>query len=160
MSREDEGDVFGGFDALGEGGARPFAPEQMVACEACVRANAPTRLTCLYCGAALPRTKEGAALWRPKLKRLEDWEQGFNVVTLARAAGALTSDAAEEAAALLRLDAGGLKEMSLAGRAMPLARVGSADEAWLIVDKLRELGLNTEVFPDDVLARSTTSPSA
>ena len=153
MSREDDGDAFGGLDALGEGAARPFAPEQLVACEQCVRANAPTRLTCLYCGAALPRTKQGAALWRPKLKRLEDWEQGFNVVTLTRAAGALTSDAAEEAASLLRLDAGGLKEMVLAGRAMPLARVTSADEAWLIVEKLRGLGLNTEVFPDDVLAR-------
>ncbi|HEX7317023.1 MAG TPA: hypothetical protein VF297_24190 [Pyrinomonadaceae bacterium] len=153
MSREDEREAFGEFDALGEGAARPFAPEQMVACEECVRANAPTRLTCLYCGASLPRTKEGAALWRPKLKRLEEWEQGFNVVTLTRAAGALTSDAAEEAASLLRLDVGGLKEMSLAGRAMPLARVTSADEAWLIVDKLRELGLNTEVFPDEVIAR-------
>lgn len=153
MSREDDGEAFGDFDALGGGAARPFAPEEMVACEECLRANAPTRPACLYCGAALPRTKQGAALWRPKLKRLEEWEQGFNVVTLPRAGGALTSDAAEEAASLLRLDVGGLKETVLAGRAMPLARAASADEAWLIVQRLRELGLHTEVFPDEVLAR-------
>jgi hypothetical protein len=153
LSREDEAEVFGGFEAEGFGGARPFAPEQMVACEECLRANPPTRLVCLYCGAALPRTKQSAALWRPKLKKLEEWEQGFNVVTLARAAGALTSDAAEEAASLLGLDVGGLKETVLAGRAMPLARAPSADEAWLIVERLRELGLGTEVFPDEVLAR-------
>jgi hypothetical protein len=36
---------------------------------------------------------------------------------------------------------------------MPLARAASADEAWLIVERLRDLGLNTEVFPDEVLAR-------
>jgi hypothetical protein len=153
LSREDDAETFGGLDALGEGGARPFAPEQMVACEECLRANAPTRMTCLYCGVTLPRTKQSAALWRPTLKKLEEWEQGFNVVTLPRAAGALTSDAAEVAASLLRLDAGGLKEIVLAGRAMPLARAASADEAWLVVEKLRELGLSTEVFPDEVLAR-------
>lgn len=153
LSREDDAERFGALDALGEGAARPFAPEQMVACEECLRANAPTRLKCLYCGAALSRTKQGAALWRPAQKKLEEWEQGFNVVTLPRAAGALTSDAAEEAASLLRLDAGGLKETVLAGRAMPLARAASADEAWLIVERLRELGLSTEVFPDEVLAR-------
>jgi hypothetical protein len=145
--------MFGGLDSLGSDAARPFAPEQMVACEECLRANAPTRMKCLYCGAALPRTKQSAAHWRPTLKKLEEWEQGFNVVTLPRAAGALTSDAAEEAATLLRLDVGGLKELVLAGRAMPLARVATADEAWLVVERLRELGLSTEVFPDEVLAR-------
>jgi hypothetical protein len=153
LSREDEEEGFGEFDAGGSGGARPFAPEQMVACAECLRANAPTRPTCLYCGATLLLTKQSAALWRPKLKKPEDWEQGFNVVTLPRAAGALTSDEAEEAAALLRLDVGGLKETVLAGRAMPLTRVASADEAWLIVERLRGLGLMTEVFPDEVLAR-------
>jgi hypothetical protein len=156
LSREDEEERLDGLDALGEGGARPFAPEQMLACEECLRANPPTRSACLYCGAALPRTKQSAALWRPTLKKLEEWEQGFNVVTLPRGAGVLTSDAAEEAASLLRLDEGGLKEIVLAGRAMPLARVASADEAWLIVERLRELGLGTEVFPDEVLARRPT----
>ncbi|MET0648792.1 MAG: hypothetical protein ABW208_19445 [Pyrinomonadaceae bacterium] len=153
MSGEDDAERFGGFDVRDSDAVRPFAPEQLVACEECVRANAPTRVTCLYCGAALPRTERSAALLRPTLKKLEEWEQGFNVVTLARGAGALTSDAAEEAASLLRLDVGGLKEIVVQGRAMPLARSASADEAWLIVERLRELGLGTEVFPDEVLAR-------
>ncbi len=153
MSREDEGEAFGGLDARAGEAVRPFAPEQLVACEECLRANAPTRLTCLYCGAALPQTEQSAALRRPVLKRLEEWERGFNVVTLPRAAGALTFDAAEEAASLVHIEAGALKEISFEGRALPLARVGSADEAWLIVERLRELGLHTEVFPDEVLAR-------
>jgi hypothetical protein len=126
----------------------------MVACDVCLRANAPTRLLCLYCGATLPQTEQSSALRRPTLKKLEEWEHGFNVVTLARAAGALTSEAAEEGASLLRLDSGRLKEIMLAGRAMPLARASSAGEAWLVVERLREMGLNTEVFPDEVLARS------
>ena len=159
MAREDE---FAGLEELGPNGvrepeaARPFAPEQMVACDECLRANAPTRLSCLYCGAALPRTEQSAALRRPVLKKLEEWEQGFNVVTLPRATGVLTSEDADEAASLLRLDAGGLKEITVAGRAMPLARASSADEAWLVVERLRALGLNTEIFPDEVLAQRPT----
>jgi hypothetical protein len=153
LSQEDDAERLGGFDVRDNEAARPFAPEQLVACDECLRANAPTRMACLYCGAALPRTKESAAHWRPTLKKLEEWEQGYNVVTLARGAGALTSSAAEEAASLLRLDAGGLKEIIVQGRAMPIARTASADEAWLAVEKLRELGLVTEVFPDEVLAR-------
>ena len=156
MAREEE---FAGLDESGPDGgraseaARPFAPEQMVACEECLRANPPTRMMCLYCGAKLPQTAQGALLRRPTLKKLEEWEQGFNVVTLARAPGALTAEAAGEAASLLRLDAGALKESVMAGRAMPVARASSADEAWLVVERLRELGLNTEVFPDELLAR-------
>ncbi len=155
MAREEE---FAELDETGQTGvrepaaARPFAPEQMVACVECLRANAPTRMLCLYCGASLPATPLGAALRRPVLKKLEEWEQGFNVVTLPRAAGALTSEVADEAASLLRLDVGGLKELVLANRAMPLARASSADEAWLVVERLRALGLNTEVFPDELLA--------
>jgi hypothetical protein len=159
LASEDE---FAGLDESGETGeraseaARPFAPEQMVACEECLRANPPTRLLCLYCGKVLPATPQSAALRRPTLKKLDEWEQGFNVVTLARAAGALTSEEAAEAASLLRLDIGELKETVLAGRAMPVARASSADEAWLVVERLRELGLSTEVFPDEMLARRPT----
>jgi hypothetical protein len=155
LPREDEntGAEGPGGQAGGREAARPFAHAQMVACEVCLRPNAPTRLTCLYCGEPLPLTKEGAALRRPVLKKLEEWEQGFNVVTLPRASGALTSDEAEAAASLLRLNEGALKEITLAGRAMPVARAASADEAWLVVERLRALGLFTEVFPDEVLAR-------
>jgi hypothetical protein len=154
VAREEEFERLGRLEgARRDDAARPFEPGQMVACDECLRANPPTRLACLYCGATLPASAQSAALRRPALKQLEEWEHGFNVVTLGRAPGALTSEAAEDAAALLRLDVGALKEMTLAGRSMPLARAASADEAWLVVEKLRALGLNTEVFPDEALAR-------
>jgi hypothetical protein len=35
---------------------RAFAPEEMVTCNECLRANAPIRDTCLYCSAGLPRS--------------------------------------------------------------------------------------------------------
>lgn len=156
MAREEE---FAGLDESGQlagrepDAARPFAHEQMVACEECLRANAPTRLTCLYCGAKLPATEQSAALRRPVLKKLDEWEQGFNVVALAGRAQATTPEMLEEAASLMRLDAGRLGEIVNSGLALPLARTSTAEEAELVVERLRALGLQAEVFADEALAR-------
>jgi hypothetical protein len=126
----------------------------MVACEQCLRANPPTRMDCLYCGATLPATEQSAALRRPTLKKLEEWERGFNVVLLPRAGASPKPDAVEEAAPLLRLEASRLAEIVASGRALPLARASSAEEAELVVSRLGALGLNTEVFTDEVLTRA------
>jgi hypothetical protein len=154
LPREDE---FQAFDrnvaGTGETEAvRPFAHAEMVACDRCLRANAPTRMTCMYCGAALAATEQSAALRRPTLKKLEEWERGFNVVLLPRAG--LKADAFEEAAVLLRLEASRLAEVVASGRALPLARASSVEEAELVVNRLRAFGLTTEVFADEVLTRA------
>ncbi|HWW77112.1 MAG TPA: hypothetical protein VNZ44_17045 [Pyrinomonadaceae bacterium] len=133
--------------------ARPFAHAEMVACDECLRANAPTRMACMYCGAALPMTERGAALRRPTLKKLEEWERGFNVVLLPRAGSWLKTEAVEEAAVLLRLEASRLAEIVASGRALPLARAASVEEAELVVNRLGALGLDAEVFADEVLTR-------
>lgn len=140
-------------ESSGATAARPFAPEQLVACESCLRANAPTRMSCLYCGATLPQTAESEKLRRPSLKKLEEWEQGFNVILLPRGERAPAPESVDEAASLLRLDASRLAEIVDARRALPLARASSAEEAELIVRRLGALGLSAEVFADEELAR-------
>src|SRR5688500_2575287 len=72
---------------------RRFTAEELIACEKCARANAPTRMNCLYCGALLPVTEQRAELVRPTLKKLEEWEQGINVVLLPRGEGQIQPDA-------------------------------------------------------------------
>ncbi|HJQ32545.1 MAG TPA: hypothetical protein VJ866_10210 [Pyrinomonadaceae bacterium] len=154
MPREEEFQAFE-QNVAGPGeaeAARPFAHAEMVACEQCLRANAPTRMTCMYCGAALPVTEQSAALRRPTLKKLEEWERGFNVVLLPREG--LKTDAVEEAAVLLRLEASRLAEIVASGRALPLARAASMEEAELVVSRLRALGIIAEVFADEVLTRA------
>lgn len=156
MPREED---FQAFEQPGAGqGAdaapRPFAHAEMVACEACLRANAPTRMSCLYCGAVLPANERSAALRRPTLKKLEEWERGFNVVLLPHARASLKPGALDEAAALLRLDAARLDEIVASGGALPLARAASAEEAELVVSRLGAHGLAAEVFTDELLARA------
>ncbi len=132
------------------GGVRGFAPEQLVACGRCSRTNAPTRMNCLYCGAALPRTEERAALLRPTLRKLEEWEEGFNVVLLPGPTQPAASDKLGDAASLLKLEVAHLEGCLAAGRALPVARTAS-EEAELIIKRLGALGLAAEVFGDEAL---------
>ena len=156
MPREDEFKAFGDLaQEPSEASAAPrrFTAEELVACDECARANAPTRMNCLYCGARLPVTEQNAALRRPVLKKLEEWERGFNVVMLPRARAELSPEEIAEAASLLRLDASRLTEMIESRRALPLARTSSTEEVELVSKRLGALGLAVEVFADEVLSK-------
>jgi hypothetical protein len=153
LSREEDVQAFDEFDERPSDAPRRFTPAEMVACDACLRANAPTRMSCLYCGARLPVTEQSAALRRPALKKMEEWEQGFNVVMLPRADSGLMPEAIEEAASLLRLGAARLSQIVGSGRALPVARASTLEEAELVVSRLGPLGLVAEVFTDEELAR-------
>ena len=152
MSREEEQVEVGEFDA--EPSARPFAPGEMVACGECLRANAPTRMDCLYCAAPLPVTERSARLRRPALRPLEAWEQGFNVILHPRDVPAAPG-AAEEAASLLRGGAGWLRDCLAARVALPLARAAAREEAELIVGRLAAHGLAVETLSDEDLRMNT-----
>lgn len=147
-------------DAGAQVAARAFAPGEMVACEACLRANPPTRMSCLYCGAALPVSDTSNDLRRPTLRALEAWEQGFNVVLVPETAAAceLSVDNLSEAAGLLRLEAGQLREMLRAGAYLPLARVASREEASLVESRLGALGCQVETVTDEELGVETHAP--
>jgi hypothetical protein len=141
------------------GAPRRFEPSELVACDKCMRANAPTRMSCLYCGAPLPLTEQSATLRRPALRKLEEWEQGFNVVLHTPCTKA-APETVEEIASLLRLDAARLSEIVESGMPLPVARAASSEEAELIVGRLKARGLEAEVFNDDTLARTPTRARA
>lgn len=135
--------------------ARAFTPDEMVACEKCRRANAPTRMNCLYCGAALPANEATATQRRPALRRLEQWEQGFNIVSLPESKADVANDALAQAASLLRLEASRVSEIVKARVALPLARASSREEAGLIEERLKTLGVAVDTVPDEWLAVET-----
>lgn len=152
--------------------ARPFAPEQMLRCDECLRANSPTRVNCLYCGAALPHNETSVNLQKPALRPLEKWEQGYNNILLpssanrrlenAEPAGSFLASLSEpdlaEAADLLKLTSESLSRILSLGLPLPLARAATPDEALLIQRRLSRLRIDTVIVPDDELGMVETRP--
>jgi hypothetical protein len=158
VADDNEGFPIGGEAEPHEPEFRGFAPDQMVTCAACLRANAPTRTSCLYCAAALPVTEATALLRRPTLRRLEKWEQGFNCILMPEKTPALGDDALREMAELLRLSANDLKRIMEAGTPLPLARAATRDEAALVESKLAARGIRVLVVSDQDLSPEDSPP--
>lgn len=151
---------------------KPFAPDQMVRCEECLRANGPTRVNCLYCGAALPFNETSVDLQKPALRPLEKWEQGYNNIILPSSANALTQnheagkvpvfsltdEELAQAADLLKLTLADLSRILSLGLPLPLARASTMDEALLVQRRLSRLRIDTVVVPDADLGVAETVP--
>ena len=141
--------------------SRGFSPAQIVRCEACLRANSPTRMNCLYCGAVLPVLENSVDLRRPVPTRVEEGKPAFNIVltprstATARAGRRLSEKAIADAAGLLRLEVEQLKEIMEANEGLPLVRVAAREEAELVERKLGALGLPVRLFSDEDLSLDT-----
>lgn len=138
--------------------ARGFTHDQMVTCEACLRANPPTRPSCLYCGAALPQTEESAALRKPTLRRLEKWEQGVSCIVLPGRTPRLTADARAKIAALLRLETEEATRILEASAPLPIAFAANVEEASIVERNLSALGVGVMIVPDQELELETVKP--
>ena len=125
-----------------------FSFEQMVRCDNCLRANPPTRVNCIYCGNALPVTEVTAALQKPVLRRLEQWEQGYNSFLVPVEGVALNDELLSKLGDLLRLKVEDVNKIFTSKRPLPLARAASEDEAALIARKLRDFGVETITVSD------------
>ena len=125
----------------------PFAADQMVRCEECLRANPPTRLNCLYCAAVLPISETTAALQKPALRPLEKWERGYNNILLTPAANVNEASIAE-ASDLLRMRVEDLTRILASAVPLPLARAATIDEAQLVQRRLGKLGIDSRIMAD------------
>jgi len=128
-----------------------FAPDQMIKCEECLRANPPTRVTCLYCACALPITEASARLRKPTLRRPERGQPGYNNIFLPQVQNFIADNVLKEAAEVLKLTPENLQGILSTQRAFPLALTASAADALLVLEKLRELGVETRTLTDDEL---------
>jgi hypothetical protein len=131
-----------------------YKAEEMVRCGKCSRVNSPARLKCLYCGGELDVPHEKHALVRPNLRRLENWEKGFNLIYAPGSTDEKKLDQAE-AAKLLHLDTRILQKVIEAGAALPIARAESEKEAEIVSRKLEEYGLTAKIVSDEALAAET-----
>ncbi len=138
-------------------GPSPFAPDQMVRCDECLRANPPTRVNCLYCAAVLPRDETTDKLQKPTLRPLEKWELGYNNILRAPVANPAAANLAE-VSNLLRLRDEDLTLILASPTPLPLARAATIDEAQLVQRRLSDLGIESTIMPDAEPGTADPSP--
>jgi hypothetical protein len=128
-----------------------FNPEEMILCAKCRRTNPPNRLNCLYCGVELEISDSQKNLLKPNFRKLESWEKGFNVILLPDASN-LEEENLEKAAKLLKLEKDFLQKLFDEENPLPLARAESEKEAGIAKMRLGELGIETTIVSDELLA--------
>src|ERR1700741_4794531 len=125
----------------------------MIRCEECLRANPPTRVSCLYCVAPLPVTESSARLRKPVLRQPEKHQQGYNNI-LTPTDRTLADETVSEAAALLKLSTENMKALMSQSVPMPVARMARREAAALVTERLRDLGLTCTTLSDEDLGLS------
>ena len=133
-----------------------FAPDQMITCEECLRANPPTRINCLYCSVPLPLTESSARLRRPVLRRPEKHQLGYNTIFLP-SGETFSAETIKDAATLLKLKETDLERILAEGIPLPLARTASGEEAELVFERLKELGFRVLTLADEGLVKRVKS---
>ena len=127
-----------------------FSPEQMIRCEECLRANPPTRVSCLYCVAPLPMTEAAARLRKPVLRPPEKHQLGYNNILLPPDQ-VVAEDVINDAAKLLKLSPESVQGLMSQSVPMPVARTASREEAELVSARMRDLGLECLTMSDEDL---------
>ncbi len=131
-----------------------FKPDEMLACGKCARTNPPNRVKCMYCGAELEISAEQAGNIKPGLRKLELWEQGFNVIYLPNDEQ-IAVETIRKLAQLTGREKEFLQKAFDARTPLPLVRCETAKEAEILQNRLNEDGLKTSVVSDESLTADT-----
>jgi len=127
-----------------------FSAEQMIRCEECLRANPPTRVTCLYCVAPLPLTETAVRLRKPDLRPPEKHQLGYNNILLPQDQ-AIAYEEIVEAATLLKISEENFRDLLSQRIPLPVARTATREEAELVFMRLRDLRIECLTLSDDDL---------
>jgi hypothetical protein len=137
-----------------------FAPAEMITCDECLRANPPTRSKCLYCGANLPLTGNGHEVQssREAIGQIDQIDQPGNpsdacyVVLAPNQTNIMAELSLAEIASLLHLPTTEVEIAVGSGCGVPLARAASSEQATMLADKLRALGIGVDTIREDTLS--------
>ncbi len=131
---------------------KSFAPTELVACEQCSRANAPTRASCLYCGAELPGAAVASAADKGEVTPLESVHHALFITD--DQLSLITSEACSRLAILLDVGTNDLSNAMAAGGPLPLTTALSTAQTRPLIVAFQELGLRPSVLPEEALTRS------
>ncbi len=127
-----------------------FQADEMVSCKKCVRKSPPNRLRCVYCGENFDIGEIQTDLIKPNLRKLEVWENGYNLIYLAKQRE-LNETEIREISKLFNLEKEFLTKFFEIGEFLPIARLEFLSEAKIVKETLAKKGLETAIVSDENL---------
>lgn len=121
-----------------------FSGDEMIACRKCGKSNPPNRAGCLYCAAPIEIPDDRQASIKLNLRKLEGWENGFNLVLTSRS----ENTDADTAAAYFKLEKDIFRQMLAARHPFPIARIESEKDAEIAVKCLLSCGISARIVSD------------
>ena len=127
-----------------------FDVNQLLCCPSCARRNPPNRLGCLYCGAMLEVDQLEAAAVTRGFRSPEAWEPGISLVSVPFQMDK-TADLSA-ASRILSLELSVLNSILQASVPLPLCRLATETEAFSTKKLLSDIGIESKVIDDKLLA--------
>jgi hypothetical protein len=149
------------FGVASEAKPQSFTHAEMITCDACLRANPPTRGQCLYCGATLAVTlneQDSETTGEAKdstagstAGSTPNVGDGYLVALAPNQTYIPSESSLAEIEALLHLKTTEVRSLFDSGRSVPVTRAATPEQAAGLTDKLQALGIEAYWFRDDVL---------
>ena len=143
------------FDAVLDARPQSFALAEMITCDQCLRANPPTRPTCLYCAADLPARSEQAPSpdeANVRTDRPANVSDAYYIVLAPNQTKTVAELSLTEISSLLNLGTTEVERAVGLGRPVPLAQAATTETATMLADKLRTFGIAVDTFRGDTLS--------
>jgi hypothetical protein len=127
-----------------------FQSDEMILCKKCSRKSPPNRMQCFYCGEHFEISEVQSDLIKPNLRKLEAWENGFNLIYLAKQRE-INETETRKISNLLNLEKDFLNKLFENGEFLPIIRLESLRDVEIVKEKLSKKGLETTIVKDDKL---------
>jgi RNA polymerase subunit RPABC4/transcription elongation factor Spt4 len=135
-----------------------FAAGEMVACDACLRANPPTRSSCIYCGGALAtRAIENEASGASATEQQSVAPAGgYYLILPADQLERISESSLPQVADLLQVKPTELQNALSGGGPIPLFLAKTAEQSKKLAEDMRALGLDVGNVPEADLTANAT----
>jgi hypothetical protein len=121
---------------------KKFAPEEMLTCDACLRANAPTRAQCMYCGAPLSQSTTTTQTVEPAAPEEAEGNKHYVVVS-APDGRSIDDSAVAQLATRFHWKPEELHVALGTSGPVPLTSVSSESDAMRISSELKNVGIES-----------------
>lgn len=127
-----------------------FRSDEMLLCKKCGRKSPPNRAKCFYCAENFDRSEIQTDFVKPNLRKLESWENGFNLIYLSNRRE-LDETELREISSVLSLEKDFLNKLVEIKEPLPIFRLESNREAGIIRENLLTKNFETSIISDEIL---------